>query len=193
MVASSMTFFHTTVTLNHFKVIYIFILPWKNVDRAFTGSNGSSATSMESVRAPRALPQFLFPASCKTALINEGEVTSEHGSSLAQRWWVISDTAPQNTANAACSTAQHQCLSASNMCAFSPASQCWIWPPGLQSPLHCGFVCESWEVPKITPALLCSLQLKHALVPAPAEAHTSHTVPTAHCTTCASCTHTHTV
>lgn len=36
MVASSMTFFHTTVTLNHFKVIYIFILPWKNVDRAFT-------------------------------------------------------------------------------------------------------------------------------------------------------------
>lgn len=68
MVASSVTFFHTTVTLNHFKVIYIFILPWKNVDRAFTGSNGSSATSKESVTASRALPQFLFPASCKNSL-----------------------------------------------------------------------------------------------------------------------------
>jgi len=78
-----MTFFHTTLTLNHFKVIYIFILPWKNVDKAFTGHNGYSATSMESVTASRALPQSLFTASHRTALINEGEVTSERACSLA--------------------------------------------------------------------------------------------------------------
>lgn len=84
MVSSSMTFFHTTVTLNHFKVIYIFILPWKNVDKAFTGHNGYSATSMESVTASRALPQFLFTASHQTALINGGEVTSEQAFSLAR-------------------------------------------------------------------------------------------------------------
>lgn len=84
MVSSSMTFFHTTLTLNHFKVIYIFILPWKNVDKAFTGCNGYSATSMESVTASRALPQFLFTASYQTALINGGEIISEQAFSLAQ-------------------------------------------------------------------------------------------------------------
>lgn len=84
MVASSMTFFHTTVTLNHFKVIYIFILPWKSVDKAFTGHNGYSAASMESVTASRALPQFLFTASHQTALINGGEVSSEQAFSLAR-------------------------------------------------------------------------------------------------------------
>lgn len=60
MVSSSMTFPHTTVTLNHFKVIYIFILPWKNVDKAFTDHNGYTVTSVGSVTASRALPRFLL-------------------------------------------------------------------------------------------------------------------------------------
>lgn len=84
MVSSSMTFFHTTVTLNHFKVICIFILPWKNVDKAFTGHNGYPAASMESVTASTAFPQSLFTASHQTTLINGGEVTSEPAFSLAQ-------------------------------------------------------------------------------------------------------------
>lgn len=76
MISSSVTFFHTTMTLNNFKVIYIFILPWKNVDKAFTGRNGHSATSMENVTASKALPQFFFITSHKRALINGGRVTS---------------------------------------------------------------------------------------------------------------------
>lgn len=76
---SSMTLFHTSVTLNHLRVIYIFILPWKNVDKAFTSHNGYSATSVGSETSSRALPQFLFtPVS-----INGGEVTSEQTFSLA--------------------------------------------------------------------------------------------------------------
>lgn len=102
MVSSSMTFFHTTVTLNHFKVIYIFILPWKNVDKAFTGRNGYSATSMESVTASRALPQSLFTASHQTALINGGEVTSEQALSLARLADLREVTRLPKTANATC-------------------------------------------------------------------------------------------
>lgn len=129
MVSSSMTFFHTTVTLNHFKVIYIFILPWKNVDKAFTGHNGYSATSMESVTASRALPQSLFTASHRTALINGGEVTSEQALSLARLADLWEVTRLPKTANATCGLGvwlfffNHQCLSASSVCAFNSVFQ----------------------------------------------------------------------